>query len=85
MIDAIDYCPWCWKYGFLYFEYGIGRCICPECHDYVVEHAFDADEDRRPPWQPDARARRQAHLELAGLNSAIAKKIAQLEVGQWDP
>ena len=62
----------------------IGHPLCEDCYLYVVYHGFA--EYLRPIWQPDARARRQAHLELAGLKrGAIAKKIAEFEVGQWDP
>ena len=63
----------------------LDRRVCPQCYAYVLHNA-DVAEDFRPPWQPDARARRQAHLELAGLKrGAIAKKIAEFERGQWDP
>ena len=89
MVHA-DYCPWCWAYDFQYdcHGYDFDICICPECENYVIEQADNLDlglEECRPPWQPDARARRQAQLELAKFHKAIAKKIAEFERGQWDP
>ena len=86
----VDYCPWCWAYDLLYDcpGYGIDICICPECENYLIEQEDNLDlglEECRPPWQPDAHARRQAQLELAKFHEAIAKKIAEFERGQWDP
>ena len=62
----------------------LDRRVCPECCAYVRDNA-DVAEDFRPPWQPDARARRQAQLELAKFHGAIAKIIAEFERGRWDP
>ena len=62
----------------------LDRRVCPECCAYARDNA-DVAEDFRPPWQPDARARRQAHLELAGLGRPLAQIIAEFEGSRWDP
>ena len=83
----INHCEWCWEYGNLTILKGFGRALCQPCIDRVLlTFEFWGDiAEIRPPWQPDGRARRQAQLELAKFNGAIAKIIAEFERGRWDP
>ena len=83
-------CPWCWRWDFLIRhkilrDYRSDRRVCRECCQWIND-IVEVTDDARPPWQPDARARRQAHLRLATkFPLEIAMIIAEFERSRWDP
>jgi len=58
-----------------------------DCMDRIRQQQMDGANlnELRPPWQPDARARRANQLYLAKIQKDVVAKIAAFEVGQWRP
>ena len=88
MGTLIAYCDWCWRWDSLYIPDGIGLGLCGRCIDRIIHHQRASEgglEELRPPWQPDARARRASQLYLAGIRAIIATLVARFEIEQWEP
>ena len=72
----------------MYIPDGIGLGLCGRCIDRIIHPQRASEgglEELRPPWQPDARARRASQLYLAGIRAIVATLIARFEIEQWEP
>ena len=81
-------CDWCWRLDSLNIPDRIGQALCQRCQMRLYVHSLLNEGDMsemRPPWQPDARARRASQLHAAGIPATLATKIAEFEISQWEP
>ena len=82
------YCDWCWRWDSCNIPHCIGQALCQRCQTQLWIHGLFNNGDlseMRPPWQPDARARRATQLSRAGIPATLATKIAEFEISQWEP
>ena len=64
-------CYWCWKWE---HNMHIPDPLCdPLCHKFIDRLC----DGLRPPWQPDARARRQHLLQFMGFEENVAILVAE--------
>jgi len=76
-----SWCYWCWRWEALYVPDGIDGGFCGRCLGILTAPG----EEAKPPWQPDARARKTALLMKAGFPEEIAKKMAECIHHWWEP
>ena len=71
----------------MYIPDGINHCLCPRCVRILCDGYWG---EVRPPWQPDARARKTALLMKVMVGTefvpeAVANIIAQFIHQWWAP
>ena len=76
------WCYWCWRWDSLYIPDGIDHGLCPRCIEIITA---PGEEEPRPPWQPDARARKTALLMKANFPYEVAKQMAEFIHEWWEP
>ena len=83
MTILMDWCYWCWRWDFQwYITDGINHGLCPRCVGILCDGYWG---DVRPPWQPDARARKTALLMKANFPYEVAKQMAEFIHEWWEP
>ena len=67
---------------YLYIPDAINHGLCSRCVEIIMDAG---EEEPRPPWQPDARARKAALLMKANFPDEVAKQIAATIHDWWEP
>ena len=72
-------CYWCWRWKYdMYIVDELGEALCGDCIDlYILA--------KKPPWQPDARARLSNIIQIGFVFPAnAAEMVAQFTHEWWE-